>query len=112
MQYVAQWLVLYTYCNSLLYTTHYLQASFCRYCYEATGNCPRCGLITTGENKGKYWADLDAGAAEAREGEECRVIIIKQKQSYRSNLLRYIYLKAVLVYNMRLHETYLRSIYL
>jgi hypothetical protein len=55
------------------YTVVCVQASFCRYCYEATGNCPRCGLITTGENKGKYWADLDAGAAEAREGEECRV---------------------------------------
>ncbi|KAG5187103.1 hypothetical protein JKP88DRAFT_260321 [Tribonema minus] len=51
------------------------KGAYCKYCYEVTGNCPKCGLITTGANKGKYWAEVEAGEAEARDGEECRVCL-------------------------------------
>lgn len=57
---------------------------YCKLCYEGTGNCPGCHLITVGANRGllasqKNAADSAAAAARAavampvvRDGEECR----------------------------------------
>ncbi len=61
---------------------------YCKFCYEGTGNCPGCQLITVGANRGllasqKDAADSAAAAAAAavttlpivRDGEECRVCL-------------------------------------
>ncbi|CAM9143952.1 unnamed protein product [Pylaiella littoralis] len=58
---------------------------YCKLCYEGTGNCPGCQLITVGANRGllasqKDAADSAAAAAAAatplvRDGEECRVCL-------------------------------------
>lgn len=54
---------------------------YCKLCYEGTGNCPGCHLITVGANKGLLTQDnlqpdgAAGGAGKApvvREGEECR----------------------------------------
>eukprot|EP00904_Undaria_pinnatifida_P000099 jgi/Undpi1/1008/HiC_scaffold_10.g04472.m1 len=54
---------------------------YCKLCYEGTGNCPGCHLITVGANKGLLTqenlnpdgaADGAGNAPVVREGEECR----------------------------------------
>ncbi|CAM9487124.1 unnamed protein product, partial [Chrysoparadoxa australica] len=53
------------------------QHVFCKHCYESTGCCPHCERLTTGENKGKFWSDLNKlpgpNVGEVRDGEECRM---------------------------------------
>lgn len=60
---------------------------YCKLCYEGTGNCPGCQLITVGANRGllvsqKDAADSAAAAAATaaampvvRDGEECRMCL-------------------------------------
>lgn len=56
---------------------------YCRSCYEGTGNCPGCHLITIGANRGvmnqsKLSSNFEEGgvaAAVIPEGEECRMCL-------------------------------------
>lgn len=58
---------------------------YCKLCYEGTGNCPGCHLITVGANRGLLTQDIpqkdvaDKGATApaiaVREGEECRMCL-------------------------------------
>lgn len=53
---------------------------YCKLCYQGTGNCPGCQLITVGANRGllnedKTSADGGAPKPVVREGEECRICL-------------------------------------
>lgn len=52
---------------------------YCKLCYEGTGNCPGCHLITFGANSGVMQTQdpnlATSEIAEVREGEECRMCL-------------------------------------
>lgn len=51
---------------------------YCKLCYEGTGNCPGCNLITVGANRDMLQQDMNKTNKDAttvplvRDGEECR----------------------------------------
>lgn len=57
---------------------------YCKLCYQSTGNCPGCDLITVGANRGllplstsaqKAPADATGFGGQVQEGEECRLCL-------------------------------------